>query len=94
MGVRAAQDPTVQQAGHLDICPKFGPASHLVQAVVTDGPGAHHLKFAWTFALLIDNDSHKASLLKGIFHIALSTVGWRLNPLPVIYVPQSYVSSS
>ena len=51
MGMGAAQDFAVQHAGQVDIGPEFGPAGHLVQTIVADGPGAHHGVVAWAAAL-------------------------------------------
>ena len=46
MGMRAAQDAAVQQAGHLHVGAEDGPAGDLVHAVVTDGTGADDLEVA------------------------------------------------
>ena len=44
VGVRAPEHLAVEQTRQVDVSPIAGPASHLIGAVVTDGPGAHHIE--------------------------------------------------
>jgi hypothetical protein len=53
MGMGAAEDFAMQQPRQLNIGPEPGAASNLVQAVMANGPGAHHFELAWTLALSI-----------------------------------------
>jgi hypothetical protein len=46
VGMGTAQDFAVQHSGQIYIGPEFGPAGHLVQTVVANGPGAHHFVVA------------------------------------------------